>query len=139
MSDFSNHRDGGSAAAQCGKALPFRRFALKDQGEAAPRPGGIASSSFHQARGGKAKPYRTVLRQSRWLFSPVILLIPLFVIFVTRDLNASSSKGLVMPVQERPKIRAPELTGHRGWLNTDKPLSLAALPVNALLAVLRMT
>lgn len=32
-----------------------------------------------------------------------------------------------MPVQERPKIRAPELTGDRGWLNTDKPLSLAAL------------
>jgi thiol-disulfide isomerase/thioredoxin/sugar lactone lactonase YvrE len=32
-----------------------------------------------------------------------------------------------MPVQERPRIRAPELTGHRGWLNTDKPLSLAAL------------
>ncbi len=32
-----------------------------------------------------------------------------------------------MPVQERAKIRAPELTGDRGWLNTDKPLSLAAL------------
>ena len=24
-------------------------------------------------------------------------------------------------------MRAPELTGGRGWLNTDKPLSLAAL------------
>ena len=32
-----------------------------------------------------------------------------------------------MPVQERTRIRAPELTGDRGWLNTDKPLSLAAL------------
>ena len=32
-----------------------------------------------------------------------------------------------MPTQERPRIRAPELTGHRGWLNTDKPLSLAGL------------
>ena len=32
-----------------------------------------------------------------------------------------------MPVQERGKIRAPELSGGRGWLNTDKPLSLAAL------------
>ncbi|HKP36746.1 MAG TPA: thioredoxin-like domain-containing protein [Pyrinomonadaceae bacterium] len=32
-----------------------------------------------------------------------------------------------MPVQERSRIRAPELTGDRGWLNTDKPLSLAAL------------
>lgn len=32
-----------------------------------------------------------------------------------------------MPVQERARIRAPELSGDRGWLNTDKPLSLAAL------------
>jgi thiol-disulfide isomerase/thioredoxin len=32
-----------------------------------------------------------------------------------------------MPVQERSRIRAPELAGDRGWLNTDKPLSLAAL------------
>ena len=32
-----------------------------------------------------------------------------------------------MAVQERTKIRAPELTGDRGWLNTSKPLSLAAL------------
>lgn len=32
-----------------------------------------------------------------------------------------------MPVQERARIRAPELKGDRGWLNTDKPLSLAAL------------
>jgi len=32
-----------------------------------------------------------------------------------------------MPVQERPRIRAPELTGGRSWLNTEKPLSLAAL------------
>ena len=38
-----------------------------------------------------------------------------------------AEKGLEMPVQERERIRAPELTGGRGWLNTDKPLSLAAL------------
>jgi DNA-binding beta-propeller fold protein YncE len=31
-----------------------------------------------------------------------------------------------MSAQERPKVRAPEITGGRGWLNTDKPLSLAA-------------
>ena len=43
----------------------------------------------------------------------------------TKDLLAE--KGLEMPVQERARIRAPELTGGRGWLNTDKPLSLAAL------------
>ena len=29
--------------------------------------------------------------------------------------------------QERARIRAPEIQGGRGWLNTDKPLSLAAL------------
>ena len=32
-----------------------------------------------------------------------------------------------MPVQERARVRAPELSGGRGWLNTDKPLSLAGL------------
>ena len=32
-----------------------------------------------------------------------------------------------MPIQDRARVRAPELTGGRGWLNTDKPLSLAAL------------
>ncbi|MEK6333880.1 MAG: thioredoxin-like domain-containing protein [Acidobacteriota bacterium] len=32
-----------------------------------------------------------------------------------------------MPVQERARIRAPELKGDRGWLNTDKPLSIAGL------------
>ncbi|HKZ79452.1 MAG TPA: thioredoxin-like domain-containing protein [Pyrinomonadaceae bacterium] len=36
------------------------------------------------------------------------------------------TKGKVMS-QERARVRAPELTGGRGWLNTDKPLSLAAL------------
>src|SRR5262245_38636883 len=41
--------------------------------------------------------------------------------------SSSFSKGLEMPVQERARVRAPELTGGRGWLNTDKPLSLAAL------------
>jgi len=38
----------------------------------------------------------------------------------------SSAKGLEMPVQGG-KIRAPELNGARGWLNTDKPLTLSAL------------
>jgi thiol-disulfide isomerase/thioredoxin/sugar lactone lactonase YvrE len=32
-----------------------------------------------------------------------------------------------MPVQEHGRVRAPELAGGRGWLNTDRPLSLAAL------------
>src|SRR5688500_20365597 len=32
-----------------------------------------------------------------------------------------------MPRPENVRVRAPEITGGRGWLNTDKPLSLAAL------------
>src|SRR5687767_13356370 len=37
------------------------------------------------------------------------------------------ARGVSMSVQERSRVRAPEITGGRGWLNTDKPLSLAAL------------
>ena len=35
--------------------------------------------------------------------------------------------GVPMSVQEKARVRAPEITGGRGWLNTDKPLSLEAL------------
>jgi len=38
-----------------------------------------------------------------------------------------SQKGLLMSVQEKAQVRAPELTGGDGWLNTDKPLSIAGL------------
>ena len=37
------------------------------------------------------------------------------------------TQGILMSAQEKPRVRAPEITGGRGWLNTDKPLSLAAL------------
>src|SRR4026208_2342320 len=40
---------------------------------------------------------------------------------------STATRGISMSVQERAKVRAPEITGGRGWLNTDKPLSLAAL------------
>jgi DNA-binding beta-propeller fold protein YncE len=36
-------------------------------------------------------------------------------------------KGTSLSAQEKVRVRAPEITGGRGWLNTDKPLSLAAL------------
>lgn len=36
-------------------------------------------------------------------------------------------KGTAMSMQDKARVRAPEITGGRGWLNTDKPLSLAAL------------
>lgn len=32
-----------------------------------------------------------------------------------------------MSIQDKARVRAPEIEGGRGWLNTDKPLSLAAL------------
>lgn len=32
-----------------------------------------------------------------------------------------------MSVQDRARVRAPEIEGGSGWLNTDKPLSMAAL------------
>src|SRR5215831_20685609 len=36
-------------------------------------------------------------------------------------------KGFEMAVPQGERIRAPELTGDHGWLNTDRPLSLSAL------------
>jgi thiol-disulfide isomerase/thioredoxin len=48
---------------------------------------------------------------------PVVLTI--FLLLITQ--------GVFMSAQEKPKVRAPEITGGRGWLNTDKPLSIAAL------------
>jgi thiol-disulfide isomerase/thioredoxin len=122
-------RDCGSAAAQCGKALPFRR-SFFFEGEATPRLGGVGAS-FLKPRVGKAKPYRTVLRQSR----RIILLGVVLVVFTSlsdyssnaRSGSLHSQEGFEMPVQERARVRAPELSGGRGWLNTDKPLSLAGL------------
>lgn len=53
-------------------------------------------------------------------FLPIGFLFALF-LFV-------SSEGVsVMAQVKQPRVRAPELNGHKGWLNTDKPLSLAAL------------
>ena len=47
---------------------------------------------------------------------------------LSAEASATHSKeGFEMPVQERARVRAPELVGGRGWLNIDKPLSLAAL------------
>jgi DNA-binding beta-propeller fold protein YncE len=42
--------------------------------------------------------------------------------------SASSTKGLAqMSVRQRGRVRAPELTGGRGWLNTERPLTIAGL------------
>src|SRR5438128_5517623 len=45
-----------------------------------------------------------------------------------QSLNQYFLKGSsLMPIPQQGRVRAPELDGGRGWLNTDKPLSLAAL------------
>jgi thiol-disulfide isomerase/thioredoxin len=45
-----------------------------------------------------------------------------------RSGNKLSSKGyFTMAMTQQGRVRAPELAGGKGWLNTDKPLSLAAL------------
>src|SRR5450432_3078723 len=54
------------------------------------------------------------------------------VIFITNQTPngqsfATTNRGFLMARQEQPRVRAPELQGGRGWLNTDKPLSLSAL------------
>jgi thiol-disulfide isomerase/thioredoxin len=120
----------GFAAAQCGEAPPFRRDHF-DEGEAAPRLGGVASLLQSGPGAGKAKPYRTVLRQSRKsiLLGMVLVLLVSLSNYSSNALSGSlhSQEGFEMPVQERARVRAPELQGDRGWLNTDKPLSLAAL------------
>src|SRR5919112_3194700 len=42
--------------------------------------------------------------------------------------GAAASKGSdLMSRQLKGRVRAPELAGHRGWLNTDGPLTLAGL------------
>ena len=119
----------GFAAAPCGKARPFRWPCLYKAG-AAPQPGGLASL-FFDTPDGKAEPYRRMLRQSR---NVLFLIISLFLVSSLTNSPSDaqspfqySSKGLEMSVQERALVRAPELKGDRGWLNTDKPLSLAGL------------
>ncbi|HEV2707458.1 MAG TPA: thioredoxin-like domain-containing protein [Pyrinomonadaceae bacterium] len=42
--------------------------------------------------------------------------------------SAASSKGFAeMSVRQRGRVRAPELAGGRGWLNTERPLTIAGL------------
>src|SRR5712692_10948357 len=45
-----------------------------------------------------------------------------------QSLSIETNRGFHMATQEQElPLHAPELTGGRGWLNTDKPLSLSAL------------
>ncbi|HEX8475965.1 MAG TPA: thioredoxin-like domain-containing protein [Pyrinomonadaceae bacterium] len=56
------------------------------------------------------------------LFTPAVLLAA-----KARAKSLTIRKGTLMSMRQTGRVRAPELTGGRGWLNTDKPLSLAAL------------
>src|SRR5260370_42019178 len=112
--------DRGSAAAQCGKALPFR-CSLFFEEEAAPRLGGLASFPHYGRRAGKAKPYRTVRRQSRKTIFLMVGLLSMALTNLWPSAGVSSSlhsqEGFEMPVQERTRVRAPELTAGPGWLD----------------------
>src|SRR4051794_35454384 len=56
-----------------------------------------------------------------------VALVVVPVILATSVLASLRRGGYSMPIQEKARVRAPEITGGRGWLNTDKPLSIAAL------------
>jgi DNA-binding beta-propeller fold protein YncE len=45
----------------------------------------------------------------------------------------AEQKGSEMSMPDRGRVRAPELGNNRGWFNTDRPLSLAALRGKAVL------
>ena len=88
------------------------------------------SPIFERRFPGQPGGYRKRRRQRFSLVYLVAILIVGFAIFSPENerlVFSSLSKGLEMPVPQGERIRAPELTGDRGWLNTDKPLSLAAL------------
>src|SRR6201991_624526 len=51
----------------------------------------------------------------------LIIILALMATFVAGE------RGVSMSAQDRARVRAPEIQGGRGWLNTDKPLSIAAL------------
>jgi thiol-disulfide isomerase/thioredoxin len=52
-----------------------------------------------------------------------------FVVRVAAQVDDSETeqKGVEMSIPDRGRVRAPEFVNNRGWLNTERPLSLAAL------------
>jgi DNA-binding beta-propeller fold protein YncE len=44
-----------------------------------------------------------------------------------RPVDSNRQEGSAMGVRQQGRVRAPELAGGRSWLNTEKPLTLAAL------------
>ena len=43
------------------------------------------------------------------------------------QVSTATRGARAMPFRQDVRVRAPELEGGRGWLNTDKPLSIAGL------------
>ena len=62
----------------------------------------------------------------RWVCF-VCLSLPAIVGMLWWDSASALNHSRNNAAQSQPRRRAPELSGGRGWLNTDKPLSLAAL------------
>lgn len=61
----------------------------------------------------------------------MVLLMALVCAPVPRPISAKGFSE--MSLSQRGRVRAPELEGARGWLNTERPLSLAALKGKAVL------
>src|SRR5918998_50518 len=62
----------------------------------------------------------------RSVLSLVVSLCLLLSVVAAQEVNPGAEDE-EMPGRQSGRVRAPELEGHRGWLNTEKPLSLAAL------------
>jgi thiol-disulfide isomerase/thioredoxin len=62
--------------------------------------------------------------------SPIVVLLSfslVALVVLSSKFSSAKMKGADMSMQENVRVRAPELTGGRGWLNTEKSLSLSAL------------
>ncbi len=65
------------------------------------------------------------LRSKRTTIFPIAVLT---ICALTTPVFSNGTKGFHMSSrQEQARVRAPEIRGGRGWLNTDKPLTLEAL------------
>ena len=67
------------------------------------------------------------IKNKRHFLVWLVLLLVLVVVQPVTESKHLPGRESIMSVQDRAKVRAPEITGGRGWLNTDKPLSIAAL------------
>ncbi|HEX8139052.1 MAG TPA: thioredoxin-like domain-containing protein [Pyrinomonadaceae bacterium] len=64
----------------------------------------------------------------------LVLMVLLMALVGAQSPRPVSAKGFSeMSLSQRGRVRAPELEGARGWLNTERPLSLAALKGKAVL------